>query len=66
MFHSGVQIPVSISLLFGIECLDCCFGPFYPGGEVYCSIPLQWSHLETSLLPRQLVSIQHDVVLAQG
>lgn len=33
-FRCGVQIPVFISLLLGIECLDCCFGPFYPGGEV--------------------------------
>lgn len=34
MFRCRVQIPISISLLFGIECLCCFFGLFYPGREV--------------------------------
>lgn len=47
MFRWGVQIPVSISLLFGILCLCCFFGPFYPGREVISASLISgviWKH----------------------
>lgn len=47
MFCCGVQLPVSISLLFGIKCLCCFFGPFYPGkGVISASLfsGVIWKH----------------------
>lgn len=63
-----MQISVSISLLFVTvrSIAAIAFWPVLSWWGSYFTASLQLCHLETSLLPSQLFSIQHYVVLAQG